>query len=402
MDEARQKTEKLINRRHVGVTAKRRVQQSQTLNRRFVKRPQGSRTTVAQVNDVMAARTVDVRKNPQKTTKVVAKHAEAASTATTKKSVIVKEAAKVRQVRSGATRATSGSEKRLLKKKGVKLQPSQAFMADYSHNSEKQQRVNDTIKVAQARMQARKAGKQAAQDAKASRKMSRVARVAQATKAQAVRVAQLRGEAAHKDDNATKMAAAKRQLSAQELKDKAIKQALRKMYVKDEESAQFEKMMQPKQSFWKRRGFAVACAVVVVSVLVLGYLVKLNLPDISVRVTAMQTGIEKIYPSYVPANYRLDGMVKEENGRVTMKFKNDIGETFVLKEQKSSWDSTAVLENYVKKEWKDNYTTAKGQGLTIYISESRAAWVNAGVFYEIVDDGKSLSANDLHDIAVSL
>ena len=140
----------------------------------------------------------------------------------------------------------------------------------------------------------------------------------------------------------------------------------------------------------------------VISLALLGYLVHLNLPDISVRVTAMQTGIERIYPSYVPTNYRLDGLVKEDAGRVTMTFKNDEGKKFTLMEEKSNWDSAAVLSNYVKKNWGNDYSIAKGQGLTIYVSDANAAWVNGGVFYVITDESGSLSASDLHDIAVSL
>ena len=141
---------------------------------------------------------------------------------------------------------------------------------------------------------------------------------------------------------------------------------------------------------------------VVISFGLLGYLVYLNMPDISVRVAAMQTGIDKAYPSYVPADYRLDGLVKEDAGRITMNFKNSEGKKFTLMEEKSSWDSSAVLSNYVKKNWGSDYSIAKGQGLTIYVSKSNAAWVNGGVFYVITDEEGNLTSTDLHDIAVSL
>ena len=212
-------------------------------------------------------------------------------------------------------------------------------------------------------------------------------------------------EAAKAKMAARKNATQPEHLSAQELKERAIQQALRKVDRIDGDStmsAQFKEAGQQKVHFWQKKGFAIAAGMAVISLVLLGYLVHLNLPDISVRVTAMQTGIEKIYPSYVPSNYRLDGLVKEDAGRVTMNFKNDEGKKFTLLEEKSSWDSAAVLSNYVKKNWGNDYTIAKGQGLTIYISGSKAAWVNSGVFYIISDDGGNLSASDLHDIAVSL
>ena len=213
-------------------------------------------------------------------------------------------------------------------------------------------------------------------------------------------------EAAKARMAARKAATQPEHISAQELKDRAIKQALRKVERLDDDGtmgAQFnEAATQQKQHFWKKRSFAISACMAVVAIALLGYLVALNMPDISVRVAAMQTGIEKIYPSYVPSNYRLDGLVKEEAGRVTMNFKKEDGKKFILMEEKSSWDSAAVLSNYVKKNWGNNYSIAKGQGLTIYISGSNAAWVNGGVFYVITDEGGSLSATDLHDIAVSL
>lgn len=199
---------------------------------------------------------------------------------------------------------------------------------------------------------------------------------------------------------AARKAAAPQALSAQELKERAIQQALRKVSTMNESTEESTKAK--RQHFWKRKNFKIVAAMSVVTIAILGYLVSVNLPDISVRVAAMHTGIEKAYPSYVPANYRLDGLVKEENGRITMSFKNDRDQKFTLMEEKSSWDSSAVLTNYVSKNWGASYSIAKGQGLTIYVSGSNAAWVNGGVFYVITDDTNTLSSSDLHDIAVSL
>ena len=195
-------------------------------------------------------------------------------------------------------------------------------------------------------------------------------------------------------------------LSAQQLKERAIQQALRKVgQVQDGDTViatQFSESKQQKKHFWQKRRFAIASAMAVISIALLGYLVYLNMPDISVRVAAMQPGIDKAYPSYIPADYRLDGLVKEEAGRITMNFKNSEGQKFTLEEEKSSWDSAAVLSNYVRSNWGSDYSIAKGQGLTIYVSKSNAAWVNGGVFYVITDESGSLSSTDLHDIAVSL
>lgn len=300
----------------------------------------------------------------------------------------------------------------------VKLQPSQKFTQQQNGGAKQVQQQQDAQKVAVRQQQ---------QEAIAVRKQQqpqqRQQQVQQQTQQRAVRrqiVDNKKQQQQQQDLPAQKhqtveiakarMAARKKvvqpeHLSAQELKERAIQQALRKVDRIDGDStmsAQFKESGQQKVHFWQKKGFAIAAGMAVISLVLLGYLVHLNLPDISVRVTAMQTGIEKIYPSYVPSNYRLDGLVKEDAGRVTMNFKNSDGKKFVLLEEKSNWDSAAVLSNYVKKNWGNDYTIAKGQGLTIYVSGSNAAWVNGGVFYIISDDSGSLSTSDLHDIAVSL
>ena len=199
---------------------------------------------------------------------------------------------------------------------------------------------------------------------------------------------------------AARKAAAPQPLTAQELKERAIQQALRKVSTMDADEEYSEAFK--KKHFWQKKKFALAASMAVVSLALLGYLVSVNMPNISVRVAAMHSGIEKAYPSYVPSSYRLDGLVKEENGRITMGFKDDNGKKFTLMEEKSSWDSSAVLSNYVMKNWGASYSVAKGQGLTIYVSGSNAAWVNGGVFYVINDNDNALTSSDLHDIAVSL
>ena len=142
---------------------------------------------------------------------------------------------------------------------------------------------------------------------------------------------------------AARKAAAPQPLTAQELKERAIQQALRKvstMDVDEEYSEAFKK-----KHFWQKKKFALAASMAVVSLALLGYLVSVNMPNISVRVAAMHSGIEKAYPSYVPSSYRLDGLVKEENGRITMGFKDDNGKKFTLMEEKSSWDSSCTFSN---------------------------------------------------------
>lgn len=135
----------------------------------------------------------------------------------------------------------------------------------------------------------------------------------------------------------------------------------------------------------------------------IAYFVNLNVPDISLKVAAMQTGIEASYPAYVPRDYKLSS-ITSENSKVSLSFKNSGSDAeFLLTEEKSSWDSSALLTNYVKEAFgESNYTTVREQGLTIYISESNAAWVNGGIVYKIEARANTLTNKQICSIAVSL
>lgn len=151
----------------------------------------------------------------------------------------------------------------------------------------------------------------------------------------------------------------------------------------------------------KRFVIAIACAIACVAGIA-GF-VMTNMPDISIRVAAMQTGIEASYPSYIPRGYTL-GDINSEDGKITMQFTGPDDGSFTLIEEKSSWDSSALLRNYVQPTWQDQYTTTHEQGITIYISNagSNAAWVNGGVLYKINSANNSLTKKQVRNIVVSL
>jgi len=205
---------------------------------------------------------------------------------------------------------------------------------------------------------------------------------------------------------AARKAPAPRQLTAQELKDRAIQQALRKMATAGDadvtDGGRMTEAMTKQRGMWRKRKLFVALGMSVVSIALLGYLVHLNLPDLSVRVAAMQSGIESAYPAYIPKGYRMNGLVAENGGKITIDFSHKDGKSFTLTQEKSSWDSAALLSQFVLPRWGENYEVMKEQGLTIYAFGSDAVWMNGGVFYFISDMEDDLTKQQLHDIAVSL
>lgn len=193
------------------------------------------------------------------------------------------------------------------------------------------------------------------------------------------------------------------QPSAKELKDQAIKKALAAAETSD---------LQQKSTYVKNKGankihfgfgrvmLALACTTAAVFAIV--YFVNLNMPDISLRVAAMQTGIDASYPGYVPRGYSISSITSEE-GKIVLDFiNNENNGAFTLIEEKSSWDSGALLSNYVQPEWKDDYTVVREQGITIYINGNNAAWVNGGVVFKINTTSGTLTNKQIRSIAVSL
>lgn len=195
-------------------------------------------------------------------------------------------------------------------------------------------------------------------------------------------------------------------MTAKELKDQAIKKALADASkTTNEEKSAMKSKKTRKKSVKVHFGLgrvvlALSCAAAAVFAIV--YFVNLNMPDISMRVAAMQTGIDASYPSYVPRDFSLSD-ITSESGKVVLNFKNaSTGDAFSLIEEQSSWDSSALLANFVKDEYGDNYTTVREQGLTIYVSGSDAAWVNGGVVYKIDTTAGSLTKKQINTIATSL
>lgn len=186
-------------------------------------------------------------------------------------------------------------------------------------------------------------------------------------------------------------------LSPQELKNQAVAKALESVQTpKLSETIQVKKTGRVKKLF-----FALTCSAA--CIFALGFLVKINIPDITVRVAAMQTGIEASYPSFVPNGFQLTNASSDQNGTVVLNFENQNKASFKISQKKSSWDSSALLNNFVKPEWRENYTIIREQGITIYLTDNEATWVNGGLLFNLkIDQDNLLSKQQIKDIITSL
>lgn len=188
--------------------------------------------------------------------------------------------------------------------------------------------------------------------------------------------------------------------SAYELKDLAIKKALSQTLKNTSTTPPDHSSNLSTHFGFKRILLAFSCTAIAIFGLI--YFINLNIPDLSLRVAAMQSGIEATYPSFIPRGFNLDN-INSENGKITLSFFNPTSNTnFSLSEEKTSWDSNTLLKNFVQSNYEKDYITIREQGLTLYIDNTKATWVNGGILYKITISSGSLTKKQIRMLAVSL
>lgn len=183
--------------------------------------------------------------------------------------------------------------------------------------------------------------------------------------------------------------------TTQEIKQQAITKAL------ENSTPHNDKTKSSAKERRMPRAFSIATASLAI-VFVAGYLTYLNLPSLSVKIASSQAGIDASYPSYHPSGYSISGPVEFSSGDVSMKFNANAGpQSFSVEQVKSSWDSSALLENYVEEASAGDYTTYTDSGLTVYVYDTGAAWVSGGILHTIKGDAP-LSNDQIRRIATSM
>lgn len=168
--------------------------------------------------------------------------------------------------------------------------------------------------------------------------------------------------------------------------------------MKEETKPKFTPVMIKKPKVSKKHLiFAVASSICCMGVLYAT--LKFSMPDISAKVAAAQNGAS--YPSFVPRDFIASSASFQKN-TFTLEFVGPDKTHFTLDQEKLPWDSNALLNNYVKPTWGEQYNTIREQGLTIYMSQSNAAWVNGGTVYKLNTTSGSLSKKQLKNIITSL
>lgn len=135
--------------------------------------------------------------------------------------------------------------------------------------------------------------------------------------------------------------------------------------------------------------------------IVAAYITYINIPSISIKMAENKSGVAVSEPSYAPDGYKLSNSIESETGKVAMSFKKSDNESYDVSQQVSDWDSKALLENKILKETTE-YSAYTDRGLTIYVYDGKATWVNQGKVYEIKLDGSKIDTEDMVRIAGSM
>ena len=128
-----------------------------------------------------------------------------------------------------------------------------------------------------------------------------------------------------------------------------------------------------------------------------GFLVYLNLPDISVRVRATELGISTNLPAFKPSGYNVNGIAKVEDETLMAEYISG-DDSYIFTARKSSFDSYQVAD-YAKSLFGESEYVF-GSGLTIYVKDHDAIWANGGVLYTIYGSTK-LNTEDILKIAIA-
>jgi hypothetical protein len=135
--------------------------------------------------------------------------------------------------------------------------------------------------------------------------------------------------------------------------------------------------------------------------LIAGFVALQNQASLTIKYASTKAGFAATLPSYKPTGFSV-GKFTYSPGLVGVNYKNTANSgSFSLLQKESSWDSSALRDNFVSVKT-GNYKTYQSAGRTIYtFGQGNATWVNGGVWYQVNSDG-SLNTTDLINLATSM
>lgn len=138
-----------------------------------------------------------------------------------------------------------------------------------------------------------------------------------------------------------------------------------------------------------------------VALLLVGFLAYHNASSLSLEIASYKAGLHAKMPTQKPAGFSF-GYLDYQPGNITVNFTSpQDSRQFNITQKASSWDSQALLSNFVASAH-DAYKTYQQAGRTVYLlGNNTATWVDSGIWYT-VDGNSSLSSSQLLALAGSM
>lgn len=145
-----------------------------------------------------------------------------------------------------------------------------------------------------------------------------------------------------------------------------------------------------------------AGSMVMAGLLLVGFFVYQNIPNLAMKVAATRSGVHASLPGYKPAGFAINGPIKYSAGKISINYRSTTDErSFAVTQSSSEWNDETLLDNFVAVD-RRAYQTYQDKGKTIYIyDDNNATWVDEGVWYQI-EGASSLNSDQLLRIANSL
>lgn len=148
--------------------------------------------------------------------------------------------------------------------------------------------------------------------------------------------------------------------------------------------------------------FVNVTAVLLSSLILIGFIAYQNVPNISIRLASAKTGVHASLPDYKPAGFTLGRSVQTSPGQVVISFRSNSDErNFSIAQSTSNWNSDTLRDNFVASSGQQYQRITTTNGKTVYVyGDSNATWVDGGIWYKI-EGNSALSSSQLLKIASS-
>jgi hypothetical protein len=126
-----------------------------------------------------------------------------------------------------------------------------------------------------------------------------------------------------------------------------------------------------------------------------------NKTALTLRFADAKAGFHASLPNYQPDGYNV-GAFNYSVGTVGTSFHNaTTGRDYTLNQQSTNWDSQALLDNYVSKNYPSYQVLQTDQQIVYVFGKNDATWIKNGIWYQLISNG-SLSTSQVLNIANSL